>query len=70
MLFNFAVHDTFLAHGVLDGREEESFLVAMVFLDTVMPCQTIADEIFRVGWLDTWSLLVDAVEASDEGIMA
>ena len=70
MLFNGAVHDAFFADSLVNGRKELGLLIAVMLRDTVMPSKTIAYKICAVGWLDAGSLLVDTVEATDEGVVA
>ena len=70
MLFNCIIHHAGLANSLVNGREKLGFLVMVMFCDTVVPGQAITHKIESVGWLYSWSLLVDAVEATDEGIVA
>ncbi len=70
MLFNRALHYAFFANSLVNGRKERGFLIVVMLGDTVMPGEAIAHEIHTVGRLYPWSLLIDTVEATDEGIMA
>ena len=70
MLIYRTVHHAFLTGGLLDGGKELGFFVVMVFRNAVMPSEAIADEIAAIARPDPWSLLIDAVEAANEGIVA
>ena len=70
VLFCFAIHHAFLAHGLFNSRKELSFLIMMVFCYTFMPSKTIADEIIVVRWLNAGSLLVNTIEPADERVVA
>lgn len=70
MLLDGAVHDAFFARSLVDGGEEGGLLIVVMLRNTCLPGETITNKVIAVGRLDAWSLLVDAVEATDEGIMA
>ena len=70
MLFNRILHHAVQADSLVNGWEKLCFLVMVMFCDTVVPGQAIAHKIKTVGWLYSWSLLIDTVEAADEGIVA
>lgn len=59
----------FLAHGFLDLGEELSFLIIMVFLDEVEPCEAIPDEIRVIDWLHVGCLKIDGVVSAEDGIV-
>ncbi len=61
MLCNLDVHDTFLAHGLLDRGEEIGLFIVMTLCHRCMPCEATANEVFLVGKTDhgaSWSVLV------------
>ena len=70
MLFDRIIHHAILANSLVNGWEKLSFLVMVMLRDTVVPGQAIAHKIETVGCLYSWSLLIDTVEAADEGIVA
>lgn len=70
MLFYGAVHQALFVRRLVDGGEELVLLVMMMLRDAVMPSYTVADKLLLVGRLDARSLLIDAIEASDEGVVA
>ena len=70
MLLNGILHHAVQANSLVNGREKLCFFIMVMLCDTVMPGQAIAHEVETVGWLYSWSLLIDTVEATDEGIVA
>lgn len=49
MLCNLDVHDTFLAHGLLDRGEEIGLFIVMTLCHKCMPCEAVANEVFIGG---------------------
>ena len=54
----------------VEGGEELGLLVVVVLRDAVVPGEAVADEVVLVAGPDAGSLLVDAVQAADEGVVA
>jgi hypothetical protein len=70
VLLNLVAHDTLLAGGLVNFQEEAGLLIVVVLLDQPVPGKSVGDEVRKVGLLQARCLLVDAVEASDERIVA
>lgn len=69
MLLDFPIHYTFLPCRLLDSWEEVDFFEMMMRFNKPMPSQTIPYEILVVAVSNFWSLLVDAIVASNQGVM-
>ena len=63
------IEDSRLSGSFLQGRKEADFFSKVVLAETRDPCEAVADEVFVVGSFKVWSVLADAVEAADEGIV-
>lgn len=70
MLIHSSIHQPILPRGLVKSGEQLSFFIVVMLSNAVTPCDAIADKICLVSRLDARSLLVDAVEAADEGVMA
>lgn len=69
MLVEGGLHEPCLAGSLVEVGEELCLLVVVVLMDAVMPGYAVACEIRLVCVRHPWGLLVDTVEATDEGIM-
>ena len=63
------IEDSRLPRSFLQGRKQSDFFPKVVLAETSDPCEAVADEVFVVGRFKVWSVLADAVEAADEGIV-
>lgn len=70
MLIDGALHQSCLACRLINGGKEFGLLIMMMLSNTIMPGETITNKVFLIHNLYAWGLLVDAVETSNEGIMA
>lgn len=73
------MHSVFLDRGshkicpasrFVDTGKQFDLLVAVVRIDAVVPGDAVVHKVGLVCGRQAWSLLVDAVEASDEGVVA
>jgi len=70
MLIHCSVHQAFLSSCFIERWEKLSLLIVMMLHDAVNPSETISDKILLIGWETyTRSLLVYAIEASDESVV-
>ena len=71
MLFHIPFHQSRLFRNLFNVREKIGFFVVVVVaLDGVVPAAAVEEEILDVGWgRDVGSLVVDAVEGAEEGIV-
>ncbi len=70
MFLNLPIHNALLTRGLLNSREEMLFFVGMMCRHEFLPRETVLYEIGRVGGGDEGGLLVDAVVAADDGVVA
>lgn len=69
MLVEGGFHEPCLAGSLVEVGEELCLLVVVVLMDAVVPGYAVACEVQLVRIWHAWGLLVDAVEATDEGVM-
>ena len=58
-----------LSRRLVQGRKQADFFPGVVLAEASNPCGAVGDKVFTVGGSKVWSVLVDAVEAADEGIV-
>ncbi len=66
---NLIIHDPRFSNSLLQRRKDLNLRRSVVLADTHVPSDAIANKVFVVGGGQIWSLLVDAIEAADEGIV-
>lgn len=62
------IHDSISFGGVSHRRKTPNLFPSVVLADRRQPSNAVVNEIFMIGGGKIWSLLVDAIEAADEGI--
>lgn len=70
MLVYCGAHKPGLASGLVDVGKEFCLLVVVMLMHAVVPGYAVACEVHFVRIGNTWGLLVDTVEAADEGVVA
>lgn len=70
VLLHLVAHDALLAGGLINFQEEAGLLIVVVFLDQPVPGESVGNKIWAIRPLQAGRLLVDAVETTDERIMA
>lgn len=69
MLVEGGSHESYLAGSLVEVGEELCLLVMVMLMDAVVPGYAVACEVQLVRVRHAWGLLIDAVEATDEGVM-
>ena len=69
MLLYLLAHDALLAGCLVDFEKQSSLLIPMVLLNQSMPGEGVSNKIRIIRLFQARCLLVDAVEAPDEGVM-
>ena len=70
MLFYSVAHEASLAGRFVHSREQLGLLIVVVLLNTAVPGQAIGYKVSFVRGGDSRSLLIDAVESSNERVVA
>lgn len=58
-----------LSGSLVQSRKQSDFFPKVVLAEASDPCGAVVDKVFVVGRCEVWRVLVDAVEAADEGIV-
>ena len=70
VLLDLMAHDALLAGCLVNLEEETGFFIVVVFFYQAVPGESVGDEIWDVFVLDSRCLLVYAVKAPNEGVVA
>ena len=63
------IQNSLYSNSLLHRPEKAYFFPRVILADARVPCGAVTNKVFVVGAGKRWSLLVDAIEAADEGIV-
>lgn len=63
------IQDSGFSNSLLERGKKPNLFLKVVLADACVPSDTVANEVFVLRGGKLWSLLVDAVQAADEGIV-
>lgn len=69
MLLDIHIHDTFFSSLFLDLREQGCLFHPMMAVENFVPALCVLNEVCFIFWADVQSLLVDAVQATDDHVV-
>lgn len=63
------IQNSLFSGSLLQRRKNPNLFPKSVLADACVPSDAVADKVFVIGGGKMWSLLVDTIEAADEGIV-